>query len=145
MLIIQCPHCGSTSAKSRPEVYSSGTSHYSGRRSTQGISFGLSRKPRPRMWLGRGAGTGKRQSVKAQYAARFPFYPGVLIASFIYFYHDVNVPPSEWELWGIAVSVFFTVCAVYSLYSYFNEWMCNRCGYTFTPKFAEDISDRSRS
>ena len=134
MLIILCPHCGSTSARSRPEVYSSGTSHYSGRSSTQGLSFGLSKNPRPRLWLGRGSSSGKRQSIKAQYAARFPFYPGMLLAAFIYFPHDQNTAYSEWESWGIAISVLMTVCALYSLYCYFHEWMCSRCSYTFTPK-----------
>ena len=144
MLIIQCPHCGSTSAKSREEVYSAGTSHYSGRSSSCGLSFGLSKNPRPRAWFGRSRSRGKRQSVKVQQAERFPFYPGFLIAGFIYFTHDQVLPYSEWESWGVAISVLLTVCAGYSLHCYFTEWLCNRCGYTFTPNSAEEINDRSR-
>jgi len=144
MLIIQCPHCGSSSAKSREEVYNAGTSHYSGRSSSCGLSFGLSKKPRPRAWFGRGSSRGKRQSVKVQQAERFPFYPGLLIAGFIHITHDQVLPYSEGELWGIAAAAVLSLSACFSLYRFLTEWMCNRCGYTFTPKTVGEIDDRSR-
>jgi len=141
---IRCPECGSTSVRKRDVVYKSGTSHYSGRSSTRGISFGLSGKLRPRAWLGGGSSSGKRQSIKAQEAERFPFWPSIVITGLVYLSNAESETYSGWAWFWIALSGLLFLVAFFDFFSYHKEWLCGTCGAQFVPEIEDDLSHNEK-
>ena len=139
---IRCPECGSTSVRKRDVVYKSGTSYYSGRSSTHGISFGLSGKLRPRAWLGGGSSSGKRQSIRAQEAERFPFWPSILIAFLIYITNVESNTYSRWDWFWIGFSILLFIIAFFDFFKYHEQWMCGKCGTQFVPETDSNLSNK---
>jgi len=136
---IRCPECGSTSVRKRDVVYKSGTSHYSGRSSTRGISFGLSGKLRPRAWLGGGSSSGKRQSINAQEAERFPFWLSIVIAELVYLSNTESETYSGWDWFWFVLSGLFFLVAFFDFFSYHKEWLCGKCGAQFVPETVDEL------
>ncbi len=135
---IKCPECGSASVRKRDVVYKSGTSHYSSRSSTRGISFGLSGKMRPRAWLGGGTQSGKRQSIKAQEAEAFPFWPSIVITVLVVIFNTEGEPYSGWAWFWFSLSALLFLMAIFDYFSYQKEWVCGKCGAKFIPETIDE-------
>jgi len=135
-----CPYCGSTATRSRTVVYSSGTSKFSGRTSSRGISFNLSGRKRPRIWLGSGNFTGVRQSLMAQSAGPMPFLPSLFLIMVVFLFSGPQVGP----LIIFALVLWFIYSFYYNNTKYINEWVCGKCGTFFDPKknFEYQIASR---
>lgn len=125
----QCPNCGSAATRSRSVVYKSGTSNYSGRNSSGGLSFG-SKKFNPRFWFGSGSHSGTRQSILAREAGPITAVPslGLLIFGFILFRE--NFYPVAIFL----VIVWFFIAFYLNNKKYSKEWVCSKCGCFFDPE-----------
>lgn len=136
----KCPYCGSTATRSRSVVYSSGTSTFSGRSSSRGISFNLSGRKRPRIWLGSGNFTGARQSLMAQSAGPMPFLPSLFLIMVVFLFSGPQVGP----LIVIALALWFVYSFYYNNTRYLSEWVCGKCGTFFDPKknFEYQIASR---
>ena len=131
----RCPYCKSTATRSREMVYKTGTSHSSGRSRTSGVSFSLTGKARPQIWIGGGRSTSKRQNIMAQEAEQstLPIWPSFIIA-FIY-------PPI-----GIILAVVWVVIAVMSNddEEYKTQWICSKCGTYFIPKGLGELNNDAK-
>ncbi len=127
---IKCPNCNSTAVRSREAVYKAGTANYSGRSSSSGLSFGLTRKRNPRLWFGGSSHSGTRQSLKAQDAAPLPVFSVVIIIPILYLFGS-----DTGGILGLIVSFFWIVYASkHNTENYEKEWVCSKCGYFFDPK-----------
>lgn len=136
----KCPYCGSSATRSRTVVYSSGTSTFSGRSSSRGISFNLSGRKRPRIWLGSGNFTGVRQSLIAQSAGPIPYFPCLFLIVVVFLLSGPQAAP----LLVIALALWFVFSFYHNNTRYLNEWVCGKCGTFFDPKkiFEYQISSR---
>lgn len=131
----RCPYCKSTATRSREMVYKTGTSHSSGRSRTSGVSFNLTGKARPRIWLGGGRSTSKRQNIMAQEAEQstLPIWPSFILF-FIY-------PPI-----GIILAVVWVVVAIMSNddEEYKAQWICSKCGTYFIPTGLGELNNDTK-
>ena len=141
---IRCLECGSTAVRKRKVVHKSGTSHYSGRSSTHGLSFGLSGKLRPRAWLGGGSHSGKRQSIIAQEVEPFSFWPSIVITILVVLFRSEGEPYSAWAWFWFALSALLFLMAVFDYFTYQKEWLCGKCGARFIPEVL-DTSPQNKS
>lgn len=138
MMTIRCPHCNSASVRTRDQVYAAGTSTYRGSSRGSGVSFGLTKSLNPRIWLGSGSHSGKRQSIRAQEAERFPFWPSILAPVVIVYFELYG----EWTGLVIIVSMFWFSYAAYDLKMFFSEWVCGKCGAVFVLKDESVASEK---
>lgn len=137
----KCPYCGSSATRSRTVVYSSGTSTFSGRSSSRGISFNLSGRKRPRIWLGSGNFTGVRQTLIAQPAGPIPYFPSLFLIVLVLLFGGPQFGP----LIVAALVLWFAFSFYYNNTRYINEWVCSNCGTFFDPKKNFEYLIASRS
>ena len=131
---LRCPKCNSTAVHRREMVYKSGTSVYSGNSSNIGFSFGFNRPSNPRAWLGKGSHSGRRQSILAQEAQRFPYLPSFLILFFIVVFCGNPETYSGW-VWGwLVFSILLLITAISDHRDFKRQWLCNKCGKAFIPQ-----------
>ncbi len=134
---IRCPECSSTAVRRREVVHKSGTSIYSGRSSTRGLSFALTGNSRPRGWFGGGSNSGKRQSIRAEEAEPMPFWPAIVIPILIFLFRGENGLYGLWSWLGFAFSGLWFLGAVADFFAYQDQWLCSKCGAAFIPASAE--------
>lgn len=130
---IKCPVCASTSVRRREQVYKSGTSLYRGRNSNVGVSFGLSKKSRPRVWYGVGNSSGTRQSVLATEAERLPYWPAIVMLIILSF---IIAGQKNIGFWGWAALAFvglWIAVAISDHRDFKLQWWCSKCGERFIP------------
>jgi hypothetical protein len=128
---VRCPECGSTAVRKREVVFKTGTSYYSGRSSSVGFSFPLSKRGSLRGWTGGGSHSGKRQSATAQEASRLPFWPAIIVLAAVYLFGGGQSNFGMWSMLGVIFSVLWLIVAIKDLLDYPRDWLCSKCGIRF--------------
>ena len=117
---IKCPTCGSRTVRSREIVHKTGSSLYSGKRTSGALFLG-----RRGGWIGMSRSSGVRQSILAKDAAPFQFFPSFIIIFFVFYFAG--------QASGFLLIGLWIVIALYSGLKYKEEWLCSKCGHTFVP------------
>lgn len=144
---IRCSECGTTAVRLRDLVYKTGTSTYSGKSSTIGISVGLTKKHRPRVWLGRGSQSGRRHTLRARDARPLSLLPPTIMGIIIIIIfilptmQNASVGTSGFLIFGLVFSGVWFMVALFDRSRYKKEWMCNKCGALFIPGISEVVED----
>lgn len=125
---LTCPNCSSKTIRSRRAVYEGGTSNYSGRHSSSGMSFGFGKNFRPRLYFGGGRHSGVRRSVIAQKAAPVPMWLGVPVFLIILF------ASSSFAISTVIALAWATFSLFINEQSFEKEWICSKCGVVFDPE-----------
>lgn len=127
---ITCPTCGSKTVRSREIVHKTGTSLYSGKRTSGGILLG-----RRGGWIGMSRSSGVRQSKLAREAAPFPLFPSLIIIIFVFYFAG--------QAGGFLLIGIWVVFALFSGSKYKAEWVCSKCGHTFVPVLLDNKTNTS--